>query len=184
MDKTGAVRDYYYILGVSSNASSKQIQVAYDELYAKFGPHVSAEELDPDAMAKAYRDISEAYEVLMDPQRRQEYDRRHTETKATTNELRDLWMKKTGVNPALDEPAEPPTPTPSAKPHSPVPGRASMLPVTGTSPPAGAPTISVMKIETGCRPAPVLHRHRMQGRAYTPSRPPSHVQMRQASCRA
>jgi molecular chaperone DnaJ len=103
MDKKSAVRDYYYILGVSSNATSKQIQVAYDELYQKFGPHVSAEELDPDAMLKAYKDICEAYEVLMDPKRRQEYDRKSAEAKATTNELRDLWMKKTGVNPVLDD---------------------------------------------------------------------------------
>jgi molecular chaperone DnaJ len=81
-------------------ASQSQIQSAYSELYEKFGPHVSAEELDPDAMAKAFRDISEAYEVLMDPDRRAEYDKKAYEQKQVSSDLRDLWLKKSGLNEA------------------------------------------------------------------------------------
>lgn len=81
-------------------ASQAQIQAAYNELYDKFGPHVGAEELDPDAMAKAFRDISEAYEVLMDPHKRKEYDKKANENKQVSNDLRDLWLKKSGLNAA------------------------------------------------------------------------------------
>jgi molecular chaperone DnaJ len=93
-------RDYYYILGLAVGASQGQIQAAYNELYEKFGPHVSAEELDPDAMAKAFRDISEAYEVLMDPRKRAEYDKKANQQKQVSNDLRDLWLKKSGLNEA------------------------------------------------------------------------------------
>jgi DnaJ-class molecular chaperone len=93
-------RDYYYILGLTVGASHAQIQAAYNELHDKFGPHVGAEELDPDAMAKAFRDISEAYEVLMDPHKRKEYDKKAYENKQVSNDLRDLWLKKSGLNAA------------------------------------------------------------------------------------
>lgn len=98
MDKPAVFRDYYYVLGLKPGASQAQIQHAYNELYEKFGPHVSAEELDPDAMLKAFRDISEAYEVLMDPARRREYDKRAEQVRQDSNDLRDLWLKKAGVN--------------------------------------------------------------------------------------
>lgn len=95
-----AYKDYYYILGLTVGASNGQIQAAFNELYEKFGPHVSAEELDPEAMSKAFRDISEAYEVLMDPRRRAEYDKQAMENKQVSNDLRDLWLKKSGLNAA------------------------------------------------------------------------------------
>ena len=107
MDKAKSVfRDYYYVLGLKPGASQSQIQAAYNELYEKFGPHVSAEELEPDAMMKAYRDISEAYEVLMDPARRAEYDKKAQQSRQDSSDLRDLWLKKAGmplVDPAAEE---------------------------------------------------------------------------------
>ena len=49
---------------------------------------------------------------------------------------------------------------------------------TGTSLPTGALTLSVMKFETGPRPAPDAASERMQGRAYTPSAAWSHGHQR------
>ena len=95
-----AHKDYYYVLGLNSSASQGQVQAAYNELYDKFGPHVSAEELDPDSMARAYRDISEAFEVLRDPRTRAEYDKKAIAQKQISNDLRDLWLKKSGFDAA------------------------------------------------------------------------------------
>jgi DnaJ-class molecular chaperone len=91
-------KDYYYTLGVSREATTEEIQEAYQDLYAKFGPHVNVAGQDPEAMIKAFRDISEAYEVLMNPERRNEYDQasaQHTEK----HHLRALWGKLTGTDP-------------------------------------------------------------------------------------
>lgn len=91
-----AAKDYYYILGVKPEATKDQIQQAYQELYDKFGPHVTVKEQDPEAMVKAYKDIVEAWEVLSDPARRQEYDK-HALPLIQKGNLRDLWGKLTGV---------------------------------------------------------------------------------------
>jgi DnaJ-class molecular chaperone len=106
MDKPAVFRDYYYVLGLKPGASQPQIQQAYNELYEKFGPHVSAAELDPEAMLKAYHDITEAYEVLMDPAQRHEYDKRAEQVRQDSADLRDLWLKKAGINPADTQQAE------------------------------------------------------------------------------
>src|SRR5215469_13812554 len=43
---------------------------------------------------------------------------------------------------------------PSVSPRNPALERASALPLTGVSPPMGAPTLSAMEVEMGSRPAP------------------------------
>ncbi len=89
-----ATKDYYYILGTRFDATSEEIQDAYGELYNKFGPHVTASQgSDPDAMMKAYRDICEAYEVLMDPVARREYDKKSKAMRQSVADLRALWTK-------------------------------------------------------------------------------------------
>lgn len=62
--------DYYKTLGVDRNASQEQIQQAYRKLARKHHPDVSKE---PDA-AEKFAKISEAYEVLKDPEKRKKYD--------------------------------------------------------------------------------------------------------------
>ncbi len=65
-----AKRDYYEVLGVSKGASDDEIKKAYRKLSKQFHPDVNKA---PDAEEK-FKEISEAYEVLSDAQRRAAYD--------------------------------------------------------------------------------------------------------------
>lgn len=68
---TKNVKDYYAVLGVSRNADEKQIKSAYRKLARKHHPDVNAN--DKTAEAK-FKEISEAYGVLGDAERRKLYD--------------------------------------------------------------------------------------------------------------
>lgn len=94
-DDKETLKDYYYILGVRPGVSQLELQIAYQELYDKFGPHITVKQQDPESMIKAYKDISEAWEVLGDPERRAEYDASHLPLLEKTN-LRSLWGKVAG----------------------------------------------------------------------------------------
>lgn len=63
-------KDYYQTLGVDKGASSEVIQRAYKKLARKFHPDVNQA---PGAEDR-FKEISEAYEVLKDPKKRQTYD--------------------------------------------------------------------------------------------------------------
>ena len=63
-------QDYYDTLGVERGASAEEIQKAYRKLARKHHPYVNKA---ADAEEK-FKQISEAYEVLKDPQKRQRYD--------------------------------------------------------------------------------------------------------------
>ncbi len=63
-------QNYYEILGVSKDASDDQIQRAYRKLARKYHPDVSK---DKDA-DKKFKELSEAREVLKDPEKRKLYD--------------------------------------------------------------------------------------------------------------
>jgi len=66
-----AKRDYYDVLGVKRNASADEIRAAFRALARKYHPDVNKA---PDAEAK-FREASEAYEALSDPEKRKIYDR-------------------------------------------------------------------------------------------------------------
>ncbi len=63
-------KDYYKILGVAEDADAKTVKTAYRRLARKYHPDVSNEH---DA-EKQFKEVSEAYEVLSDPKKRDEYD--------------------------------------------------------------------------------------------------------------
>src|SRR5260370_38583349 len=63
-------RDFYEILGVSRTATQDEIQRAYRKLARSHHPDVNK---DPGAEDR-FKDISEAYSVLSDPQTRRRYD--------------------------------------------------------------------------------------------------------------
>jgi molecular chaperone DnaJ len=64
-------RDYYEILGVARGASAEDLKRAYRKLAMQVHPDRNSA---PDAEAK-FKEISEAYQVLSDPEKRSTYDR-------------------------------------------------------------------------------------------------------------
>lgn len=65
-------RDYYNILGVPRDASQEDVKRAYRNLALRWHPDRNAD--DPEA-GRRFKDISEAYRTLGDPERRARYDR-------------------------------------------------------------------------------------------------------------
>ena len=63
-------KDYYAILGVSKEATAKEIQKAFQQKARKLHPDVNKA---PDAEAQ-FKEVSEAYAVLSDEQKRARYD--------------------------------------------------------------------------------------------------------------
>ena len=65
-------RDYYEVLGVSREADADQIKRAYRQLAMKHHPDRNPNDAGAEAR---FKDATEAYEVLRDPQKRSAYDR-------------------------------------------------------------------------------------------------------------
>jgi curved DNA-binding protein len=66
-----AFRDYYEVLGVPRDASVEDIRRAYRKLARQYHPDVNKEGGAEDR----FKEVSEAYEVLRDPEKRERYDR-------------------------------------------------------------------------------------------------------------
>src|SRR5512141_1453222 len=65
--------DLYSVLGLKPTASPAEIKRAYRRLARRFHPDINPG--DP-AAAVRFREVSEAYETLVDPERRRRYDER------------------------------------------------------------------------------------------------------------
>ena len=67
-----AKRDYYELLGIGRSASADEIKKAYRKLAMKYHPDRNP---DDKAAEQNFKDVSEAYEILSDSSKRQQYDR-------------------------------------------------------------------------------------------------------------
>ncbi|MBX3162949.1 MAG: molecular chaperone DnaJ [Bacteroidetes bacterium] len=67
-----AKRDYYEILGVAKNANDDEIKKAYRKLAIKYHPDKNP---DDKAAEEKFKEAAEAYEVLSNAEKRQQYDR-------------------------------------------------------------------------------------------------------------
>ncbi len=65
-------RDYYEVLGVPKNANENDIKKAYRKQAMQYHPDRNQENKEAE---EKFKEISEAYEVLKDPQKRERYDR-------------------------------------------------------------------------------------------------------------
>jgi molecular chaperone DnaJ len=66
-----AGKDYYKILGISRTATEKEIKAAYRKLARKYHPDVNPGDKNAESR---FKEISEAYNVLSEPEKRKQYD--------------------------------------------------------------------------------------------------------------
>lgn len=64
-------RDYYEILGVGKSATAEELKKSYRKLAVQFHPDKNPGDKKAE---ERFKELSEAYEVLSDPQKRQMYD--------------------------------------------------------------------------------------------------------------
>ena len=65
-------RDYYEVLGVSKSATDDEIKKAYRKLAKQYHPDLNPDNKEAEAK---FKEVSEAYEVLSDSEKKQKYDR-------------------------------------------------------------------------------------------------------------
>ena len=63
-------RDYYDVLDISRNATEEEVRKAFRQKALQYHPDRNK---DPGALDQ-FKEINEAYQVLTDPKRRQQYD--------------------------------------------------------------------------------------------------------------
>ena len=78
----GNPRDYYQILGVGRDANEKEIKRAFRRLARKYHPDVNPGDKEAE---RKFKEISEAYEVLRDSKKREQYD--------SFGHLGDMWRR-------------------------------------------------------------------------------------------
>lgn len=69
-----ATKDYYKVLGVKKDFSDRELKKAYRTLALKYHPDKVDDEQEKEQAKEKFVQVSEAYEVLSDPQKKSEYD--------------------------------------------------------------------------------------------------------------
>ena len=86
------MKNLYQTLGLDSTASADEIQQAYKEFAGQYEPHRHANSA---FFTERFKEVLNAYEILRDPVRRQEYDAEYrtvAEWKQRTREIEDAWV--------------------------------------------------------------------------------------------
>ncbi len=91
------MRDYYEVLGVSPDAGADEIRRAYRQLARRYHPDISGDE-----RGGAFLEVSRAYEVLRDADRRRAYDRTLSAHASSPPGFRAEWL---GDEVAIDFPS-------------------------------------------------------------------------------
>ena len=101
-----AKRDYYEVLGVSKTSSPDEIKQQYRKLALKFHPdrNKSSE------AAEHFKEISEAYAILSDPEKRQTYDQTHPRACARQSGKQAQQQENANFHPHGRRPDEAPRP--------------------------------------------------------------------------
>ncbi|MBI5148907.1 DnaJ domain-containing protein [Candidatus Pacearchaeota archaeon] len=67
-------KEYYEVLGVGKNASPEEIKAAYRKLAKQYHPDMEKEEKKKKEAEEKFKEISEAYAVLSDKEKKAKYD--------------------------------------------------------------------------------------------------------------
>src|SRR5256885_16822114 len=88
--------DFYDVLGVPEDASTETIKAVYRQLARTFHPDVNADE---DAV-EHFRQITDAFVALSDPEKRQVYDRERGGSRGNAGEESEtyLGLRVAGIN--------------------------------------------------------------------------------------
>lgn len=89
--------DYYKILGIRDDASEEDIKKAYRKLSKKYHPDANP---DNQEAKEKFHEITEAYDILRDPEKRKKYDMEQKQTKTNAqagNQEKQKGKKKSSA---------------------------------------------------------------------------------------
>ncbi len=89
-------KNYYLILGLASDASDQEIKSAYKRLAKELHPDISGNDSVP------FLELQEAYSILNDPEKRQQYDDRRVKRQTISRvPIEPLVRKRSDVEPLI-----------------------------------------------------------------------------------
>ena len=84
-------KDYYKVLGVNRDATQDEIKKAFRKLAVKYHPDKNPGNKEAEAR---FKEITEAHEVLGDPEKRRRYDQLGENWTRTEGETYDDWFAR------------------------------------------------------------------------------------------